>query len=388
MLIRLKTVGDVYLPGRIAETVSVGASVKLFGPKELSQLNRIFSHLRRGGIAVVSGSWGKILKTLDYLEKKKREFATARPPTREERRNPIYRKRSNRWYERDYQRVLAHVMVVAHEDRLPYVEPDIHIPRLLQLLGESSGPNNKLPFLVPVSTIQKIQSDMKKSHYVSALEADIVTHSNVLQPLSQDTVELFQESLQGIETSGMGTPVEILDMGCGCGVLSLLAAEVFADCDVRITATDVLPEAIATTDINVQRFIDLNRLTDSSVISTTDGGDLFQPVGDDRFDLIIFNAPWVVSRPKSRAEMAICDADQDTVRRFINEAPKHLKAGGHVVLGYSDHSGTEALENLERIIADARLKIVNVTKRRVQTRSQKRKWETILVYDLGLAIVR
>ena len=388
MLINLKTVGDVHLPGRIAETVSVDAPVKMFGPKELSQLNKIFTHLRRGGIAVVSGSWDKILNTLDYLEKKKREFATARPPTREERQNPIYRKRSNRWYERDYQRVLAHVMVIAHEGRLPCVEPDVHIPRLLQLLGESSGSNDKLPFLVPVSTIQNIQSDMKKTHYVSALEADIVAHSNVLQPLSQDTVELFQESLQGIETSGMGSPVEILDMGCGCGVLSLLAAKVFADCEARITATDVLPEAIATTEINIQRFIDLNILTDSTTIKTTTGGDLFQPVGDHRFDLIIFNAPWVVSHPKSRAETAICDADQDTVRKFINEAPQHLRAGGHVVLGYSDHSGPEALENLERMIADAKLKIANVIKRRVQTRSQKRKWETILVYDLGFAVAR
>ena len=385
--IRLKTVGDVYLPGRIAEIVSVDAPVKMFGPKELSQLNKIFTHLSRGGIAVVSGSWDRILNTLDYLEKKKREFATARPPTREERRNPIYRSRSNRWYERDYQRVLAHVMVIAHEDRIPYVEPDVHIPRLLQLLGEPSGSNDELPFLVPVSTIQKIQSDMKKTHYVSALEADIVTHSNVLQPLSHDTVELFQESLQGIETSGMGSPVEILDMGCGCGVLSLLAAKVFADCDVRITATDVLPEAIATTEINIQRFIDLSILTDSTIIKTTGGGDLFQPVGHHRFDLIIFNAPWVVSNPKSRAETAICDADQDTVRRFINEVPQHLRADGHVVLGYSDHSGPEVLENLERMIENTTLKIANFTKRRVQTRSQKRKWETILVYDLSFAAV-
>ena len=380
--IYLKSIGDVYLPGKIAETVSVDAPVKQFGPKELSQLNKIFNHLRKGGIAVVSGSWDKILEIFDYLEKKKREFSAVRPPTKKERQNPVFRKQSNRWYERHYQRVLAHVMVISRNDGLPYVDPDIHIPRLLQLLGEPSGANGELPFLVPVSTIQKIQSDMKRTHYVSALETDIAAHGNVLQPLSQDTIELFREGLQGIDVSGMNSPLEILDMGCGCGVLSLLAAKVFAGRDVRITATDILPEAIATTGINIQRYTESGKLADAAIIETAHSGDLFEPAGDRGFDVIMFNAPWAVSSPKSRAEIATCDAGQETVRRFLGEVPQHLREGGRVLLGYSDHSGDEALENLERMIEKARLRTQSVVKRRIQTRSQKRKWETILVYNL------
>ena len=388
--IYLKSIGDVYLPGEIAGIASMDAPLRLFGPKELKQLNRIFNHLRRGGIAVVSGSWDEILGIFDYMEKKKREFATVRrPPTRAERQNPSYRRRPSRWYERHYQRVLSHIMVIAQDDQLPYVKPDMRIPYLLQLLGERSGANDGLPFLVPVSAIQKIQSDMKQTHHVSALEADIAVHSNVLQPLSQATVELFQESLQKLEQcsrlfQNTSKEIEILDMGCGCGVLSLLAAKVFADHDFRVTATDVLPEAIATTKINVQRFIDMNRLTACSTIETTDGGDLFEPVDDRRFDLIIFNAPWVVSQPRSRAEMAICDEDQNTVRRFLDECPQHLEQNGRIVLGYSDHSGTRALENLEGMIGKAGLKTENILKMRIQTRSQKRKWEMILVYRLSI----
>ncbi|MFC1714133.1 Rossmann-like fold-containing protein [Candidatus Poribacteria bacterium] len=380
----LRTIGDVYLPGKFADVVSTDAPLKLFGPKELNQLNRIFKHLHKGGIAVTSGSWDKILEIFDYLERKKHEFATLRSPAKEERRNPVYRKRSDHWYERHYQRVLSHIMVIAQDDRLPYVEPDIHIQYLSQLLGEPSGANDGLPFLIPVSAIQKIESDMKKTHYVSALEADIVAHSNVLQPLSQDTVELLEGSLQKIEQS-VGPPrknLKILDMGCGCGVLSLLAAKVFGDHNIRITATDILPEAIATTKINVQRFADMSKLAASATIETTDGGDLFEPVGNRRFDLIIFNAPWVVSEPQSRAEMAICDAGQSTVRRFLHECPQRLEQDGRVVLSYSDHSGLEALENLESMIEEAGLKIENASKMRVQTRSQKHKWEAIIVYTL------
>lgn len=377
--IYLRTIGDVYLPGRIADAVPVDAPVKLFGARELNQLNKIFNHLRKGGIAVTSGSWDKILGIFDYLEKKKREFATTtRSSSKEERRSPVYRKQSNRWYERHYQRVLSRVMVIADEDRILDVDPPIHIPCLFQLLGESPGANDGLPFLVPISLIQKIQSDMKQTNYISALEADIVVHSNVLQPLSQDTVELFQEGLQKLEQRSnlFQENMEILDMGCGCGVLSLLAAKIFADHHVRVTATDILPEAIATTKINVQRFA-------NSTIKTTDSGDLFQPVGGHRYDIIIFNAPWVVSQPKSRADIALCDADQDTIRRFLNECPQHLEQNGRVVLSYSDHSGPEALENLENMIAGAGLEIEDILKRRVQTRSQQRKWETILVYEIS-----
>ena len=384
--IHLRSIGDVYLPDRFSEVIPGSISPKLFGPKDLDQLNRIFNHLRRGGIAVVSGQWSRILEVFGYLEKKKREFSSGMHrdlllKDKAERREPTYRKRTKHWYERHYQIVLSRVMVIANDDELTYVDPPIHIPYLLEFLGESPGANDGLPFLVPVLAIRKIQSDMNQSYYISALEAEIIAHSNVLQPLSQDTIELFQEGVENVGQAASllregNTSIEILDMGCGCGCLSLLAAKVFADYDVRILATDILPEAIATTKLNVQRLVEAGN------IETTDSGDLFDPVRDGRFDLIIFNAPWVVSPPRSRAEMATHDADQNTVRRFLMESPDHLKKGGQIILGYSDHSGPTTLERLESFIEDAGLKVENVSKRRIQSRRQKRKWETILVYDL------
>jgi methylase of polypeptide subunit release factors len=384
--IHLRSIGDVYLPERFSEVILGSISPKLFGPKDLDQLNRIFNHLRRGGIAVVSGQWSKILEVFSYLEKKKREFSSGMHrdlllKDKAERREPTYRKRTKHWYERHYQIVLSRVMVIANDNELPYIDPPVHIPYLLELLGESPGSNNGLPFLVPVLAIQKVQSDMKQSYYISALDADIIAHSNVLQPLSQDTIELFQEGLENVRQTASvfregDTTIEILDMGCGCGCLSLLAAKVFADYDVRILATDILPEAIATTKLNVQHFMEAGE------IETTDSGDLFDPVGDRRFDLIIFNAPWVVSEPQSRAEMATHDAEQETVRRFLMESPDYLKEGGHIILGYSDHSGPTTLKSLESFIEDAGFKVEKISKRRTQSRRQKRKWETILVYDL------
>ncbi len=375
-LMYLRTIGDVYLPARFADAAD--APLKLFTSKQLSQLNRIFNHLRRGGIAVTSGRWDKILEVSAYLEKKKRELAPRTVKTEIERREPAYNKRANRWYERHYQNALSRVMIIADDDQLPYVEPPVHIPYLLELLGEPPGSSGGLPFLVPVSAIRKIQSDMEQFYHVSALEGKLIVHSNVLPPLSQDTIELFLEALQKIgQTASLSKKTEILDMGCGCGCLSLLAAKVFADRDVEVLATDILPEAIATTKINIQRFVDLGRLAACPTV-----GDLFEPISSRRFDVIIFNVPWVVSPPRSRAEIAICDENQGIVRRFLVESPQYLKEHGHIILGYSDHSGQKVLENLEGFIGDAGFKIENILKRRVQSRRQERKWETILVYDL------
>jgi methylase of polypeptide subunit release factors len=403
---QLRSIGDVYLPRKFADVVANEAPVRLFGPKELSRLNRIFNHIRRGGIAVISGPWGRVLEIFSYLETRKRELTvigvrrSVAPKTETGRRTPRHHQWTKRWHKRQYQRMLSRVMVVAHDDRLPYTAPSIdseqpgstlHIPYLLELLGEPAGSNGGLPFLVPASAVQKIQSDMEQAYYVSALEVDMISHSNVLPPLSQDTIELFLRGLQKVEQAvSLSKKVEVLDMGCGCGCLSLLAAKVFAYHDAEVVATDILPEAIATTKLNVQRFIEKGKLfpnldrlaARSTVVETTDSGDLFEPVGDRRFDLVIFNAPWVVSRPRSRAEIAICDADQNTVRRFLVGSPRHLKEHAHIILGYSDHSGPRVLENLESFIEDAGLRIEDVFKRRIQSRRQKRKWETILVYDL------
>jgi release factor glutamine methyltransferase len=373
----LKDTGEVYVPCEFSDIADL--PLKLFGSKELDKLNKIFNHIRRGGVAVMSGKWEKILELLAYLEKKKRELANV------EAQRIAPKSYTGRLYERHYQQILSRVMVIAQNDRLPYIEPNIHIPYLLELLGEKSGLNEGLPFLVPVSTIQKLQADMEQTYYIPSLDMGIVAHSNVLPPLSQDTIELFLEALQDIETRLVAfkqKEMQILDMGCGCGVLSLLAAKTFTRYTPGITATDILPEAIATTRINIRRFMESNDST-AYTIETTQSGDLFQPVSNRRFDLIIFNVPWVISPSRSRVDVAICDEKQGTLRRFLNHAPGHLKENGHIILGYSDHSGEKALDNLRNFVENTGLKIDRTYKKRVQSRSHKRKWETILVYELS-----
>ncbi|HIE25814.1 TPA: class I SAM-dependent methyltransferase [Candidatus Poribacteria bacterium] len=348
--------------------------MKFFSKGELNHFNRIFEHIRRGGIAVLSGESDKILELSRYVERKKAELVLPRQTERQ-------RKSENR-KERQRRKLslsgMLRLMVVADESGYLDVEPPIQIPYLLELIGDTVGSNEGRPFLAPILVVKEIQTALSNSYAVSLLGENIVTSRNVFPPNSQETIALFFEGLRHIENRVCST-LDMLDMGCGSGCLTLLAAQVFEDRNITIVATDHLPEALATTKINIQRFIQAKRIL-PDMIEVTQGGDLFEPVLGRRFDVIIFNPPWVVAPARNRAETAIYDQNQNTVRRFFAQAGEHLKDGGYILLGYSDNSGQKVIEKLEDIIQNTGFQIVNLLKERVQTRRAKRKWETISVY--------
>ena len=122
---------------------------------------------------------------------------------------------------------------------------------------------------------------------------------------------------------------------------------------------------------------------DAGLIQILPSGDLFEAVpSGHRFNLVIFNAPWVVSRARNRAELAIHDEDQRVLRRFFDEVPQYLKSDGRILLGYADASGPKAIENLEKIISNAGFGVESRQTKRVATHRAKRKWEHVMVYGL------
>ncbi|HSE71988.1 MAG TPA: methyltransferase [Nocardioidaceae bacterium] len=108
-----------------------------------------------------------------------------------------------------------------------------------------------------------------------------------------------------------------LDLGTGCGVQSLHLAEHAGS----IVATDVNDRALWMAGLNAE----LN----GTGFDLRDGS-LYEPVADERFDLIVTNPPFVIS-PATGERLVYRDSGlpgDEVVRRVVTEAPAHLAPGG------------------------------------------------------------
>ncbi len=107
------------------------------------------------------------------------------------------------------------------------------------------------------------------------------------------------------------------DLGTGCGVQAVYAS----DHSRRVVASDVNPRAVACATLTME----LNDLSHVSVRP----GDLFEPTGDERFDLIVANPPFVIS-PSRRYVFRDSGRPLDSLCQLIVQtAPRHLTDGGH-----------------------------------------------------------
>ena len=366
----VSNIGELYVPVECRDAVFARARVKVFAHQELRHLNRIFTHIRHGGVAVVEGQWEQITTVMDYIQRHKRDLiqeASHRNSKQRDRRDSREKSASHALKE-----ALARLMCWADADGVLQVEPAPVLPYLLEFAGEPAAANQGKPFLLPLIKIQQIQSALAETYPIRALDASLVASENVLAPRSQETVACFQEALQHVRQSNPPTII-VADIGCGSGCLTLLARQELGD-QAEVSASDLLPEAVATTKLNIQRL-----LPDSDAIEVMPAGDLFDPFASHQFDVIIFNAPWVVARVRNRAELAIHDEKQETVKRFFAQVSNFLKPDGAILLGYADASGPKAIANLEAIITEAGFTEGAVFKRRVATHRSKRKWEQIRV---------
>ncbi len=124
----------------------------------------------------------------------------------------------------------------------------------------------------------------------------------------------------------------VLDLCTGGGSLAILAARVFPH--ALIDAIDLSPDALAVAARNVAEHGLESRITLRQ-------GDLFAPVGEARYDLILTNPPYVETSvvaafpPEYAAEPAVAHAGGedglDIVRRILADAQAHLTPTGALV---------------------------------------------------------
>jgi release factor glutamine methyltransferase len=155
---------------------------------------------------------------------------------------------------------------------------------------------------------------------------------NVYEP-AEDSF-LFAENL----TANRGDYV--LDVGTGCGILGIIATAKAS----KVVASDINPFAVHCARTNAK----LNHVADKMSFVQ---GDLFTPLKvDERFDLILFNAPYLPAEHRegdSWLERAWAGGPtgRQIIDRFILESAKHLRRSGRVLLLQSTLSDVDETVN-------------------------------------------
>lgn len=177
----------------------------------------------------------------------------------------------------------------------------------------------------------------------------------------QDTEVLVETALEELKRRGLGeAPLRILDLctGSGCILLSLLHELR----DAGGLGTDLSEEALEAARENAVRL----GLQERAAFRQ---GDLWEPVGDERFDLIVSNPPYVPTEviPTLEPEVrcgepyAALDGGEDGLvfyRRIMREAAGHLKPSGIIIV----ESGFDEAPQIAALMQEQKLREIRTVK--------------------------
>lgn len=161
---------------------------------------------------------------------------------------------------------------------------------------------------------------------------EIKVNSNVLIPRPETEI-LVGELLKTIPMDSTAT---ILELGVGSGAISAAIADERAS--VTITGVEICPKALETAKENIEPYKNrVNLLL----------GNLFGPVKDKKFDIIVSNPPyateveWLTLEPEvnkfePRGAVVAGQDGLDFYRKILNSAPSHLNDAGMIFFEFGD----------------------------------------------------
>jgi release factor glutamine methyltransferase len=131
-----------------------------------------------------------------------------------------------------------------------------------------------------------------------------------------------------LDAGTVSADTAVLDMGTGSGVCAVFAARHAR----RVVAVDINPAAVRCAAINAQ----INQLDHRLEVRQ---GDLFEPVAGERFDLVLFNPPFLQGVPRDHRDRAW--RSTDVAERFAAELPDHLEEAGAALVVLSTFGGSQ-----------------------------------------------
>ncbi len=172
-----------------------------------------------------------------------------------------------------------------------------------------------------------------------SLELEVTPATLIPRP---ETELLVEEALSRIPADAAW---HIADLGTGSGAIALAIASERPRC--RLLAVDRSPEALAVAERNRAR-LGLSNLE-------LRAGDWFEPLADERFQMILANPPYVAEddphlergdvRHEPRTALAAGPEGLDALRRILEQAPDFLTPPGWLLLEHGRDQAT-AVERL------------------------------------------
>lgn len=158
-----------------------------------------------------------------------------------------------------------------------------------------------------------------------------------------ETELLVELVLERLPTGG-----RVLDLGTGSGAIALAVAKERPDASV--TAIDFSESALVVAQRNAERH-GLQRVRFAA-------SDWYSAVGDERFDIIVSNPPYIESsdahlgqgdlRFEPASALASGEDGLDDIRRIVSGASMHLADGGWLLMEHGWNQGQAARSILER----------------------------------------
>lgn len=156
-----------------------------------------------------------------------------------------------------------------------------------------------------------------------------------------DTECLVEQALARLPA----TPARILDLGTGTGAIALALASERPDC--QVTAVDVMPDAVALAQRNLERL----GLPNVTVLQSS----WFSALGDRQFETIVSNPPYIDEadphlaegdvRFEPRSALVAAEHGLADLSHIIIQSRQHLASGGWLLLehGWTQGEAVRAL---------------------------------------------
>ncbi|MCP4176954.1 MAG: methyltransferase [bacterium] len=166
----------------------------------------------------------------------------------------------------------------------------------------------------------------KQPYKIKLCDAEFYVHPQVFSPKYFRCSELMNSQFPFLDNE------TFLEIGCGIGVTSVLAA---LHHNNKVVCGDINPFAVDC----VRKNAEMNNISHLIDVRETDVFSGIQK--NEKFDTIYWDLPFVFIADdyehKNLLERAIYDPGYQNIKRFLKEAPNYLKKAGRILVGFGNN---------------------------------------------------